>query len=108
MKLELKGRTAFVTGATSGLGRHFARVLAEAGAPVAIAGRRMDRLAALRREIEAAGGVCAEIALDVTKDAEIAPAFDKAEAAIGPLDILVNNAGVNVRGLVTELGIEDI
>ena len=108
MKLELKGRTAFVTGATSGLGRHFAQVLAEAGARVAIAGRRADRLAAVRREIEKVGGACADIVLDVTNDAEIAPAFDKAEAALGPVDILINNAGVNVRGLVTELRIEDL
>ncbi len=108
MKLELKGRTAFVTGATSGLGRHFAQVLGRAGARVAIAGRRADRLAAIRREIEDAGGACTEVVLDVTKDGEIAPAFDKAEGAIGPFDILINNAGVNVRGLVTELGIEDI
>jgi len=107
MELSLRGRTAFVTGATSGLGRHFAHVLAGAGAHVAIAGRRGERLAAVKADIEAAGGTSAAIVLDVTDAARIAPAFDEAEAALGPIDILVNNAGVNVQGLVSEQSIED-
>jgi NAD(P)-dependent dehydrogenase (short-subunit alcohol dehydrogenase family) len=108
MEFDLKGRTAFVTGATSGLGRHFARVLAQTGARVAIAGRRAERLAAVRAEIVAAGGVCADIVLDVTDDNRIAPAFDEAERALGPVDILVNNAGVTVPGLVTDQSVEDL
>jgi NAD(P)-dependent dehydrogenase (short-subunit alcohol dehydrogenase family) len=107
MEFDLKGRTAFVTGATSGLGRHFAHILAKAGAQVAIAGRRIDRLAAIRADIVAQGGVCTDIALDVTDDARIAPAFDEAERALGPIDILVNNAGVNMQGLVTAQRVED-
>lgn len=107
MECDLRGRTAFVTGATSGLGRHFATVLAGAGARVAIAGRRSERLAAVKDEIEFVGDVCAGFVLDVTDAAQIAPAFDAAEAALGPIDILINNAGVNVQGLVTEQSIED-
>ena len=97
MKPILQGSAAFVTGATSGLGRHFANILAEAGASVAIAGRRVDRLANAQSEIETAGGKCAAIALDVTDAAAIPAALDEAEAALGPINILVNNAGMNVH-----------
>ena len=107
MELALNGRTAFVTGGSSGLGRHFAHVLADAGAKVAIAGRRADRLAEVKKEIEAKGGVCAAVALDVTEAKRIAPAFDEAEKSLGPIDILVNNAGMNIRGFVTDLSVED-
>jgi NAD(P)-dependent dehydrogenase (short-subunit alcohol dehydrogenase family) len=107
MEFNLKGRTAFVTGATSGLGRHFANVLAGAGASVAIAGRRADRLGEVKSEIERAGGRCAGVVLDVTDAARIAPAFDEVEKALGPVDILVNNAGMNARGFVTEITVED-
>ena len=61
MEFDLTGRTAFVTGATSGLGRHFAKVLSGAGAAVALAGRRRDRLEAVKSEIEEAGGRAAAI-----------------------------------------------
>jgi NAD(P)-dependent dehydrogenase (short-subunit alcohol dehydrogenase family) len=107
MEFALEGRTAFVTGATSGLGRHFAHVLAAAGAKVAIAGRRVDRLTEVKKEIEAAGGTCAAVVLDVTDAPGIAPAFDEIEVALGPVDILVNNAGMNIRGFVTDIAVED-
>ena len=103
MEFDLTGRTAFVTGATSGLGRHFAKVLAAAGADVAVAGRRAERLAGLKSEIEAAGRRCAAVPLDVTDAAAIAQALDEAEAALGPAGILVNNAGVNVEGLAVNV-----
>jgi NAD(P)-dependent dehydrogenase (short-subunit alcohol dehydrogenase family) len=102
MECDLSGRTAFVTGATSGLGRHFAKTLSKAGASVAVAGRRVDRLETLRTEIEAAGGKCESIELDVADAAAIPRALNRAEAALGPVDILVNNAGVNVQGMVVE------
>ncbi|HSM94898.1 MAG TPA: SDR family NAD(P)-dependent oxidoreductase [Rhizomicrobium sp.] len=107
MELDLKGRVAFVTGATSGLGRHFAGVLAKAGAAVAISGRRAERLAELRKEIEAAGGTSVDAVLDVTDARQIAPALDKAEAALGPIDILVNNAGMSANGPVAEIPAAD-
>jgi len=102
MEFDLKGQTAFVTGATSGLGRRFAKTLSEAGASVAIAGRRVERLQTLKTEIESAGRKCAAVLLDVTDVASIPRALDQAEAALGPIGILVNNAGVNVQGMVAD------
>lgn len=107
MELDLKGRVAFVTGASSGLGERFARVLAKAGAKVALAGRRADRLAAVRAGIEAEGGAAADIVLDVTDADAVAPAFDAAERALGSVDILVNNAGMNAQGAVVDLPVAE-
>lgn len=92
---SLAGETALVTGASSGLGQHFAGVLARAGAKVAIAARRTDRLEILAREIEANGGKAAAIPLDVREPASVKAAFDAAEKALGPITILVNNAGIS-------------
>jgi NAD(P)-dependent dehydrogenase (short-subunit alcohol dehydrogenase family) len=91
---SLAGKSALVTGASSGLGQHFARVLAAAGAKVAIAARRLDRLQQLEADLRAAGAEAAAVALDVTDRASVVRAFDAAEAALGPVTILVNNAGV--------------
>ncbi len=107
MEFDLTGRTAFVTGATSGLGRHFAKILSGAGAAVALAGRRRDRLDAVKREIEQADGRAAAIELDVTDETRIAPAIDQAEAELGPIDILVNNAGLSVFGLAADISAAD-
>ena len=92
--LSLDGKAALVTGASSGFGRHFARVLAEAGAKVALAARRLDVLKQLEAEIRGSGGQAAAVAIDVTDRASVAKAFADAEAALGPITILVNNAGV--------------
>ena len=91
---SLAGRVALVTGASSGLGQHFANVLAAAGAKVAVAARRTDRLEALARSIRTSGGTAHAVALDVTDREAIAAGFDAAEAALGPISILINNAGV--------------
>src|SRR5471030_1350833 len=104
---DLTGRTAFITGATSGLVRHFAKVLSAAGAAVALSGRRVDRLQDVKAEIEKSGGRAAAIPLDVTDAARIAPALDAAEAALGPIDILVNNAGLSVFGLAADISATD-
>jgi NAD(P)-dependent dehydrogenase (short-subunit alcohol dehydrogenase family) len=93
---DLAGQVALVTGASSGIGRHLAGLLAAAGAKVALAARRADRLAEAAREIEAAGGRCLPIALDVTRSESVAGAVAAAESGLGPLTILVNNAGVTV------------
>jgi len=103
MEFALTGRTAFVTGATSGLGRRFARVLAAAGADVAIAGRRAERLADLKSEIEALGRKCAAVPFDVTDVSAIPRAFDAAEAALGPVHVLVNNAGMSRDGKAVDV-----
>jgi NAD(P)-dependent dehydrogenase (short-subunit alcohol dehydrogenase family) len=91
---DLTGRVALVTGASSGLGRRFAQVLAASGASVAAAARRVERLDELAGEIRAAGGACEPAALDVTDAAQIEAAVAAAERAFGTVDILVNNAGI--------------
>src|SRR5215831_8195029 len=92
-RFSLAGRSALVTGASSGFGRHFATTLAAAGAAVAVAARRRDRLDALAAEIAAAGGRAVAVDLDVTEGASVTRAFATAEAALGPIDVVVNNAG---------------
>jgi 3-oxoacyl-[acyl-carrier protein] reductase len=91
---DLKGRTALVTGASSGLGAQFARVLAENGARVALVARRAERLKVLKGEIEVGGGKAVAIEADVTDSNAMRRAFDEAERAFGTVTILVNNAGV--------------
>lgn len=91
---DLTGQVALVTGTTSGLGRRFAQVLAKAGARVAITGRRVERLGELAREIEAMGGTCAPIRLDMTDTDSILSVVGESEQALGPVTILVNNAGI--------------
>jgi NAD(P)-dependent dehydrogenase (short-subunit alcohol dehydrogenase family) len=93
---DITGQVAFVTGASSGIGRHFAEVLAAAGAKVALAARRADRLAELAREVETRGGECVPLSCDVTDRQSIIAAIAAAEDRLGPLSILVNNAGVVV------------
>ena len=93
---DITGKAVFVTGASSGIGRHFAEVLAAAGAKVAAVARRADRLEELAREIEARGGECLPLAGDVTKQDSIRETIAAAEDSLGPVSILVNNAGVVV------------
>jgi len=90
----MAGRIALVTGASSGFGAHFAKVLAGAGAKVVVGARRIERLDALVAEIEANGGEAAAVALDVTREEAVAAAFDFAQQRFGTVDVLVNNAGV--------------
>jgi NAD(P)-dependent dehydrogenase (short-subunit alcohol dehydrogenase family) len=104
---DLAGQVALVTGASSGIGRHLALLLAAAGAKVALAARRADRLAEAAGEIEEAGGDCLPIALDVTRSDSVAAAVAKAEQGLGPLTLLVNNAGVVVSKPVLEHTEED-
>lgn len=97
-RFDLTGRVALVTGASSGFGEHFVRVLAEAGARVVAGARREDRLHRLVDEIAAAGGTAHAVGMDVTDAASVAAAFTAAEAKFGTVDLLVNNAGVAAPG----------
>jgi NAD(P)-dependent dehydrogenase (short-subunit alcohol dehydrogenase family) len=101
--IDLSGRVALVTGASSGLGTQFAKTLAQAGAAVVLAGRRMERLKTLRAEIEAAGGDAHVVSLDVTDHASIKAAVAHAETEMGTIDILVNNSGVGSTQKITEV-----
>lgn len=91
---DLTGQVALVTGASSGLGLRFARVLAVCGASVALCARRIDRLEALAQEIRDAGGQAVAIAMDATSSEDLSRAVGQAEAALGLVTILVNNAGI--------------
>jgi NAD(P)-dependent dehydrogenase (short-subunit alcohol dehydrogenase family) len=103
--IDLSGHVALVTGASSGLGRRFAIVLAACGAKVAAAARREDRLKELATEIEADGGVCLALPLDVTDADQLGPAVDRVEAELGPVSILVNNAGVPDAQYATKMSV---
>ncbi len=107
IEVNFKGKVALVTGASSGLGARFAKVLAEAGATVVLAARRTDRLKELRAEIESAGGAARLVALDVTDHASIKSAIAHAETEAGPIDILVNNSGVSTTGKLVDVTPED-
>jgi NAD(P)-dependent dehydrogenase (short-subunit alcohol dehydrogenase family) len=93
--IDLSGRVALVTGASSGLGTQFAKTLAAAGAAVVLAGRRVERLKTLRAEIEASGGDAHVVTVDVTDLHSIKAAVAHAETEMGTIDILVNNSGVS-------------
>jgi len=101
-RFTLAGRRALVTGASSGLGRHFARTLAEAGAVVIVAARSVDKLAATVAEVEAAGGRASALRLDVTDLASVKAGFDRIEAEGGVADVIDNNAGLAVSRPILE------
>jgi NAD(P)-dependent dehydrogenase (short-subunit alcohol dehydrogenase family) len=92
--LDLSGQVALVTGASSGLGAHFAMALAQAGATVVAAARRVDRLERLVTDISEAGGKAIAVAMDVNDADSVVAAFDQVEASVGTVSILINNAGV--------------
>ena len=105
--IDLSGRVALVTGASSGLGTQFAKTLAAAGAAVVLAGRRVERLKTLRAEIEGDGGDAHVVGLDVTDIGSIKSAVAHAETEMGTLDILVNNSGVSTTQRLTEVSEDD-
>jgi NAD(P)-dependent dehydrogenase (short-subunit alcohol dehydrogenase family) len=106
-QIDLSGRVALVTGASSGLGAQFARVLATSGAAVALAGRRIERLKSLRAEIEAEGGDAHVVALDVTDEDSIRSAVAHTETEVGTIDILVNNSGVATTQRLVDVTADD-
>ena len=98
----LSGKVALVTGASSGLGRHFAQSLASWGAAVAVAARRTDALSPLAAELRARGAGALPVALDVSNNASIDAAVAAAERELGPIDVLVNNSGLAIPAPVLE------
>ncbi|MGO4327194.1 SDR family NAD(P)-dependent oxidoreductase [Cupriavidus sp. 2TAF22] len=99
---DLEGKVALVTGAFSGLGRHFALTLARAGCRVALAGRRLAAGELLLSEIREGGGEGCVVPLDVCEWRSVFAAFDIASQALGPIDIVVNNAGIATTGPAME------
>lgn len=99
----LNGKIALVTGASGGLGAHFARVLAQAGAEVVLAARRLELVESGAAEIIAAGGKAHARVLDVADVSQIGPLFDELGQAVGPVSILINNAGVGGEGRALDL-----
>ena len=105
---SLDGKVAFVTGASSGLGRHFALTLARAGATVIIGARRAEKLAEVAKEVETLGRHALPVFLDVTESDSIYHALDKTiSSGIKKIDILINNAGNVVRKPTLEQTEED-
>ena len=105
--IDLSGRVAFVSGASSGLGAQFARTLSKAGAAVVLAARRVERLKTLRAEIESLGGDAHVVVLDVNDHDSIKSAVAHAETEVGTIDILVNNSGVSTTQRLVDVMPED-
>ena len=107
-RFDVSGKIALVTGASSGLGRHFARVLSAGGAKVILAARRTDRLQALAEEINASGGDAFAVAMDVTEAASVQAALEISIAHYGePADIIVNNSGLSREDWFTSMSEDD-
>lgn len=105
--IDLSGRVAFITGASSGLGAQFARTLAAAGAAVVLASRRIDKLKELRAIIEGEGGDAHVVELDVNSHDSIKSAVAHAETEVGSIDILINNSGVSTTQRLQDVTPED-
>ncbi|MFC0590441.1 SDR family NAD(P)-dependent oxidoreductase [Novosphingobium aquiterrae] len=105
MSGRLEGRIALITGASSGFGAHFARLLVNEGARVVIGARRTDRIAALAAEL---GASVHAVAMDVTDEASIIAAYDAAEERFGTVDSVIANAGIAVAGRSVDLPLADI
>ncbi len=103
----LQDKVVLVTGASSGFGRHFAHVLAAAGARVALGARRTQLIAAEAEKISAAGGEAVAVPLDVTDSASIAAALDEIETTFGVVSVVINNAGITIPKPLVQLSDDD-
>ena len=104
---SLRDKVALVTGASSGLGRHFATVLVQSGARVVLAARRTEHIEAAAAEITAAGGEAIAVTMDVSDSASVSAAFDAAEQAFGVVTVVINNAGITIPKLLLDCSDED-
>ncbi len=104
---DMTGKVALVTGASAGLGRHFALELADAGAKVVLMARRLESLESVAEEIRSAGGEALPLAMDVTDRASVDAAVARAAEEWGGLDSVINNAGIAIPGNSLELSEED-
>jgi NAD(P)-dependent dehydrogenase (short-subunit alcohol dehydrogenase family) len=102
----LAGRTVLITGASGGLGERFARIAAAAGAKVALCARRVERLEQIAADITATGRQALAVALDVSQEASVKEAFDRAEAAFGTVDTVIANAGIEHSGSVFDISVD--
>ncbi len=105
--IDLSGRVAFITGASSGLGAQFAKTLSRAGAAVVLASRRVEKLKELRAQIDGEGGDAHVMELDVTDRDSIKSAVAHAETEVGSIDILVNNSGVSTTQRIQDVTEDD-
>ncbi|OBI84391.1 SDR family oxidoreductase [Mycobacterium asiaticum] len=104
---DLRGKTALVTGASTGIGKKVALAYVEAGAEVAIAARHLDALEQLADEIAAAGGRAVPIACDVTREEQVRAMVDTVVAELGGIDIAVCNAGIVSVTPMLEMSLEE-
>ena len=104
---SLEGQVALVTGASSGLGMHFATVLAEAGARVVVTARRKDRINQLVENIKAKGQHAVAVPIDVTDEHSVTECFEQAAQVFGVPNIVVNNAGATVTKAAIDQTVQD-
>lgn len=103
LSIDLSGRNILITGASSGLGAHFAHLLSAAGGNVAICARRKDKLDQLAKDLESYDNSVAAIEMDVQSEASIIAGYDQAVEALGSVDTVIVNAGMNNEGMATSI-----
>ena len=104
---DLSGKVVLVTGASQGLGKQFASTLSAHGAAVALAARQIDKITALKEELESKGGKTCAIKMDVLNQKSIMEGVETIERELGSIDILVNNAGLAINKLFLDVTEED-
>jgi NAD(P)-dependent dehydrogenase (short-subunit alcohol dehydrogenase family) len=107
MKIDLKGRTAVITGGSRGLGEAMAKALANAGAQIALVARDHARLEAVRDDIAAHGEVADVFVADVTREKEVARLAEAVKVRFGNPQILINSAGINLRKNLVDFTLEE-
>lgn len=107
MSSDVSGRTILITGASSGLGEYFAKLMAGAGAKVVVAARRIDRLQDLVEQIRRVNGTAIAVSMDVTNEDSVIKAFNQAEQEIGPVDSVIANAGISHVGSALAIKADD-